>query len=1661
MMNMYYFNKINYMNNKLYKSLIPFILSVLFIISSIQAEYSISYTNKIFVNGICTADIVVGISGNGGPFDIYGISQSGIPIPIATGVAEGNNIIEAIRIDEYAEIGILDRLQQCLWSEAVEFSCDCIEDQEFVFETDFPCHQLGRITLTEEPDMWISTYYWTSPTNPTEIVGQQWHKSLVDIPPGTYICQIAVRDILENELTQNNQNCYLTYEFNMPECECQFQWIEPEPSHAVSLTPPTDCMSDDGSISIRTVFLNHLFNNTTSNGELVLDWSNGVSQSNLNTSWSYGIDNLEAGSYSLTITDVETNCSIEKTFELTPDPIRIVSEVVDECQGQNNGTIYISTNLVNASYEWNDGITDQYRENLSSGQYTITVTSISSGCSSSERFFVGSLDVPITNSTLEIVYNPCPGSNLGQPQRTGEGILSFEGGIPPFRVNDTSIGNDRIVELSLVDGVNNFTITDRCGYTYNHTESVIPTNVAVEKTLAINETSCNGEPGFGTFEFSGEEDPFIITKNGTVIDDNILEPGEIIVALTPGENIFVIEDRCGNTETAIYNDPGCEVSATARVSASAPNQSNGSIDITPITLEGSCSGTLSYAWSRNYSNLGITTEDLTGIGRGYYCVTITADYDDDILGICETEICNYIYEVDPNTGVDEEYPEYDPCAFHSARLTDSGTTKTHISSCRDGEEYEYHSFTINQFAFISSGLPNSTPINFLFKNATPMQVLDENGLEVIDECTGEPKICFTCNNDNTPDIVTVPLRTTGEAIINLDDPQYIELKSKLTGKFCIEAYVPLCQTEVPHSWGGFPLILDIPANSTLLPYSECAEQFVDNKGCGTVAFSNTPGEIHQFQIESPIVSGDTIPSVVLGPLSYNDIEVATTVLHNRTEDSVSFYISEGTSSDNLHEEEKLALFAMDPGNYNFEGLKTESGDIDGVTHIYKWVYFKEAFKSIPTVVATQVTSNESTPTKVSIHSVTKTRFRVKLLEEEIADGIHLEETISYMAFEKGIGNFNGKKIVSGATQRTINNNWSYINFSELGNSGETMTFANPPQLLALQQTTYGREPAFIRYRNLTAEGVEIMLQEKQSKDTEMNHTNQVVGIVAIESNEDCHCNLETSIAGPSTICPGEYVNINVNIPNQVPSREYSYQWSAEGLGGGQFQNFVATSAGVYCVTVTDVESNVCTDVACHELVSINSCPEENCQINPSINGDNLICTGDTISLTATGSTNSSTTYSWIGPGIIGLDDQIQVEINDYGTYCVTLSETQSDGGNCTSQVCFNVNPDNCICNETDIPELVVSLIDCDANRYTITALSSGTPPLNYLWSNQSTDQSLTNVSPGTYTVTITDANNCSAVETQTIGLCETSSVIDFVVRERTNCFYTIEAIQTSGAANIVSSVWDLNNGDSFVLGSDQKSVEVQLNSGTYTLIINYIDENGCCGKLEDTFVVNCTPPPTIQECSYSLCLDCTTGGVPYLSYVGIDGNNALNGTYCIDQSYNCYNGVNEIGLVIDDINSYLTANGDGGYAALRTVNYTICRSQLLEIYNSNLSFSYLKGSNPSGFSCQFDECSLDQGRSQYFQYYDSNLPQENAGLDSFGFALYPNPARDVVSLTRSGKKSSYDLMVIDLNGRKIVNQKSIDSGIYEIDLKDTPPGLYLIHIIIEGEHIVKKLIVDK
>ncbi len=186
-------------------------------------------------------------------------------------------------------------------------------------------------------------------------------------------------------------------------------------------------------------------------------------------------------------------------------------------------------------------------------------------------------------------------------------------------------------------------------------------------------------------------------------------------------------------------------------------------------------------------------------------------------------------------------------------------------------------------------------------------------------------------------------------------------------------------------------------------------------------------------------------------------------------------------------------------------------------------------------------------------------------------------------------------------------------------------------------------------------------------------------------------------------------------------------------------------AGDYNVTVTD--SNDCTSTASFTVTE----PEELMASAETTDAScHEVCDG-TVSITASGGT-SPYSYDWSGPYSGPDPDDVCA-----GTHTVTIT----DANDCSTTVDVTI---------TEPDELVAALSSTnesapDANDGTATAdVSGGTSPYEYLWddpANQTTPTAV-DLAPGTYCVTVTDANDCttSGCVTVNAGNCDLSATVE-------------------------------------------------------------------------------------------------------------------------------------------------------------------------------------------------------------------------------------------------------------------------------------------------------------
>ncbi len=336
---------------------------------------------------------------------------------------------------------------------------------------------------------------------------------------------------------------------------------------------------------------------------------------------------------------------------------------------------------------------------------------------------------------------------------------------------------------------------------------------------------------------------------------------------------------------------------------------------------------------------------------------------------------------------------------------------------------------------------------------------------------------------------------------------------------------------------------------------------------------------------------------------------------------------------------------------------------------------------------------------------------------------------------------------------------------------------------------------------------------------------------------------------------------------------YSYAWS----NGAVTQNISGLVAGNYCVTVTDRAA--CTATAC---INVTRPPLLTATISASTN---ISCFGGNngqATVTAGGGTLPYT-YLWSNGGnttnITGLTA---------GTYIVTV--TDQNGCTATNSVTLTQ------------PNLLTASIASSTNvncfggnnGQAMAAGAGGTTPYAYHWSNGVNAANITNLTAGTYSVTITDAHNCTATNSVIITQ---PTLLTATISSNTNvsCFggnNGSASVTAGGGTPNYSYLW--SNGA--VTPANNNLV-----AGTYTVTIT--DSHGCTASNTITITQPTVLTSTISGSANVSCFGGSNGnasvtaggGSPAYTYLWSNGAvtptilNVVAGTYTvtITDSHGC------------------------------------------------------------------------------------------------------------------------------------------------------------------------------
>ncbi len=280
-----------------------------------------------------------------------------------------------------------------------------------------------------------------------------------------------------------------------------------------------------------------------------------------------------------------------------------------------------------------------------------------------------------------------------------------------------------------------------------------------------------------------------------------------------------------------------------------------------------------------------------------------------------------------------------------------------------------------------------------------------------------------------------------------------------------------------------------------------------------------------------------------------------------------------------------------------------------------------------------------------------------------------------------------------------------------------------------------------------------------------------------------------------------HIHIDSISQGQAP---FSYQWNDPSASSSS--SIFGLAPGTYTVTITDARG--CTTVVDIEVPLGNALQLQLSSMPPSCFGE---MTGSASVDQITGGTPPYT-YAWDDPAFqqsataIGLGAGTYTVIVTDSLGCVGVDSVTLDEG---AQLLTTMAVSNASCFNSHDGSATVSV-------------NGGQAPYQYSWddpSHQSTENAL-NLPPGTFTVTVTDANGCSAIDTAVID--GPAPIILQLASVPVSCpdahdgSVSVQVVSPTGG--VFSFQWDDP--------SSSTSAHVSgLGAGTYTVTVT--DETGC------------------------------------------------------------------------------------------------------------------------------------------------------------------------------------------------------------------------------------------
>ena len=345
---------------------------------------------------------------------------------------------------------------------------------------------------------------------------------------------------------------------------------------------------------------------------------------------------------------------------------------------------------------------------------------------------------------------------------------------------------------------------------------------------------------------------------------------------------------------------------------------------------------------------------------------------------------------------------------------------------------------------------------------------------------------------------------------------------------------------------------------------------------------------------------------------------------------------------------------------------------------------------------------------------------------------------------------------------------------------------------------------------------------------------------------------------------------SATITPQGGTPPYTYLWNTSPVQ--MAQTATGLQAGNYICVVTDANG-------CQVAVPVTI--NENPQLTASITSFNdVTCNGGsdgTISVSVSGGTPNYT-YSWN-------TSPVQNTPNAYNLPAGTYTLTITDARGCQTTISQTISePDPITVHWHDIKDQNLKCYG-DSTGKVRAHCDDGQAPYLYVWNTGDTSDVIDNLGPGTYTVTVTDANGCVATNSITFNapsdLTLTTSSTDATCGNSDGSASVI----VSGGTPSYNYTWSPNVGNTATVNNIpagnytvtvkdandcQKSASIYINDLIVSIAVDSVKNPTCYGGNDGVAVTVATggvPPYVYQWNTTPSVIDSTLSGVPAGTYI--------------------------------------------------------------------------------------------------------------------------------------------------------------------------------------------------